>query len=205
MEPRMSPGISSNAGAVMGALLLAYAMGCSGSAPTKGNKVWNDLASESPEDRKTAAGEILAARQAETAKIIELAEKYLPMESRNGTLKDLMLLLGRLRAAEAVPFLVRNLTVAVFYRETKRPQTLEDQLPAIQALADIGSPSLDPVLKRAESEDDEMTHRAAAWIWRAVLGAERAESLLAAEAARQTEPAVKARLSAISGFVKTLP
>ncbi len=205
MEPRMSPGISSKAGALAGGLLLALAMGCSGSAPTKGNKVWNDLTSESPEDRKAAVAGILAARQTDIAKIIGLAENLLPKESRNGTVKDLILLLGKLRAVEAVPFLVRNLTVSVFYRETKRPQTLEDQLPAVQALADIGSPSLDPVLARAESEDDEMTHRAAAWIWRAVLGAERAESLIANATMRQTDPSVKARLAAVAGFLKTLP
>ncbi|MDB5103567.1 MAG: hypothetical protein JWP91_1256 [Fibrobacteres bacterium] len=205
MARRMSPGTSSKYGAIAGGFLLACAMAGFCAAPTKGKKVWNDLTSEAPETRKAAAAEILANRRGESAKILELAEKLIPVETRNGTVKDLILLLGSLRDAEAVPFLVRNLTFSVFYRETKRPQTIEDQLPAVKALADIGSPSLEPVLARAESEDEEMTHRAAAWIWRSVLGSERAGMVLEEEAKRAADPAVKQRLRAVSGFVKTLP
>jgi hypothetical protein len=174
-------------------------------APTKEKHVWNDLTSENPDIRKTAAEEVLATRKDDAGHILELAEKHVALGTRNGTVKDLMLLLGRLHAAEAVPFLVRNLTYEVFYKETKRLQTLPDLCPAVQALADIGSPALDPVLERAKAEDAESIHRAAAWVWRTVLGADRAEALLSREIAKASDPAVQARLRHVHAQLALLP
>ena len=64
------------------------------------------LESESPDDRRDAMARILATRQASNQQIADLLAKYLVLPGRTATAKDLILVLGRLRAAEQVPILL---------------------------------------------------------------------------------------------------
>ena len=85
-----------------------------------------ELDSESPEVRARASSDILQRREAEIDVLMQLLERRLVNDDRQGTVKDVMLVLGKLRASRAVPLLVRNLTYEAFYKNTKRPQTTED-------------------------------------------------------------------------------
>lgn len=163
-----------------------------------------ELESENQALRAQASAEILKRYQADVAAVLKIVEKYLPDPARGGTVKDSMLLLGKLRAAEAVPLLVRSLTYDVFYKNTKRPQPTEDAYPAVQALIDIGAPAIEPVLKRVSSEDDPDVHRAGAAVLRGVLGQRRARSVLHDE--MQTAPAeAQQRLRATVEILDQLP
>jgi HEAT repeat protein len=164
-----------------------------------------ELESDSPEVRAKASEELLAKRQADIAAILRIVEKFLGDDTRRGTVKDNMLLLGKLRAVEAVGLLVRNLTFEVFYKNTKRPQTTEDLYPAVQALIDIGSPALGPVLERLAAEDDELLHRAGAAVLRGVLGRNHARAVLTEELGSAKSVSVQVRLRKVGTLVEDLP
>lgn len=151
----------------------------------------HELEAESPDERRAAVAQILGARTGENQKVADLLAKYLAVPDRLGTAKDLILLLGKLRAVEHLPLLVQAQTVKVFYRATKRPQTIEDLYPAVQALIDIGSPAIDPVLERARRDDDEEAQRTAAAVLRGILGLSRATLIL--DEAIQTAPSTQAK------------
>lgn len=150
-----------------------------------------ELESESIDDRRVAVAKILEARTQQNQQIADLLAKYLADPSREGTAKDLIVLLGKLRAVEQLPILVRSLTFKVFYRNTKRPQTIEDLYPAVQALTDLGAPAIDPVLERIMREDQEDVARTGAAVLRNVLGLSRAVLIL--DQAIQTAPSDEAR------------
>jgi len=163
------------------------------------------LDSESPEIRAQAISEILKRRDADIDALMQLLERKLTGDDRQGTVKDVMLLLGRLRAVRAVPLLVRNLTYEAFYKNTKRPQTTEDLYPAVNALIDIGSPSLNPVLQRLKSDDDSIVTRTGATVIRSVLGEPLASALVKAEASAERVPDRKRRLEAVAHAIHELP
>ena len=164
-----------------------------------------ELESESADDRRAAIAKILACRQVSNQEIADLLTKYLAVPERKGTAKDMMLLLGKLHAAEHVPLLVRSLTFKVFYRSTKRPQTIEDLYPAVQALADIGAPALDPVLDRLSREDDEELERTGGAVLRDVLGMPRATLILNGAIHSATDAKVKQRLARVLRAMQDLP
>ena len=163
------------------------------------------LESESADDRRAAIAKIVAERQASNQQIADLLAKYLAAPERNATAKDMMLLLGKLHAAEHVPLLVRWLTFKVFYRSTKRPQTIEDLYPAVQALADIGAPALDPVLDRLSHEDDQELERTGAAVLRDVLGMPRATLILDGAIRSTTDARIRQRLTRALRAMQTLP
>ena len=167
--------------------------------------VLQELASESADDRRAAIAKILAGRRENNQQIADLLAKYLAVPERKGTAKDLILLLGKLRAAEHVPLLVRALTFKVFYRETKRPQTIEDLYPAVRALVDIGAPALDPVLDRLSQEGDEELERTGGAVLRDVLGMPRATLILNGAIHAATDAKVKQRLSKALRAMQDLP
>ncbi len=91
-------------------------------------------------------------------------------DSRRGTATDLVRLLGAMRAIEAVPLLVDNVELEFFYKSTKRPQIFGDRFPCAAALAQIGVPSLEPLVLRVKSSDDVAVWRSAGFVFNAVLG-----------------------------------
>jgi hypothetical protein len=160
-----------------------------------------ELESESPEVRLKAGAAVVAARDSTIRELEASARKYLAAEERRGTVKDLMLLMGRLRASECVEFLVSQLTFEVYYKETKRPQTTKDLYPAVQALIDIGSPAVAPTLRRLASEDGEVLQRCGGTVLREVLGPELARQALELERARTEDAQVKGRLERVAGLL----
>jgi len=164
-----------------------------------------ELDSESPEVRARASAEILQRREAEIDALMQLLERRLVNDDRQGTVKDVMLVLGKLRASRAVPLLVRHLTYEAFYKNTKRPQTTEDLYPAVSALIEIGSPSLKAVLERVTNESDPTVTRTAAAVIRGVLGERWASSWLKEEAGAERLGDRRRRLEAVAHAIEELP
>ncbi|HTX37363.1 MAG TPA: hypothetical protein VME43_20185 [Bryobacteraceae bacterium] len=161
------------------------------------------LESESPEVRAKASAEVLARQQpGDIAEVMRIVEKYLKSDDRQGTVKDNMLLLGKLHALEAIPLLVQNLTFEAFYKNTKRPQPPADLFPAVQALIDIGRPSVRPVLARLAAEDGEKLGIAGATVLRRILGLRDARALLSDEIAAAKEERSQARLRIVLSLIE---
>jgi hypothetical protein len=161
-----------------------------------------ELDSESPEVRAHASAEILKRRDADIDALMQLLQRKLAGDDRQGTVKDVMLLLGKLRAVRAVPILVHNLKYEVFYKNTKRPQTTEDLYPAVNALIDIGSPSLNPILERLRREDDAIVTKAGVAVIRGVLGERLASALVKEEAGAEQSPDRKRRLETVARAIQ---
>jgi hypothetical protein len=170
-----------------------------------GDAILRQLESESADDRRAAIAKILAGRQESNQQIADLLAKSLAAPDRKATAKDLMLLLGKLHAVEQAPLLVRSLTFKVFYKESKRPQTIEDLYPAVQALADIGAPALDPVLDRLSREDDAELERTGAAVLRDVLGIARATLIVDGAIHSATDAKAKQRLTRALRAMRALP
>ena len=206
--PPMSLGISSKH---LSALLLLVLFSCrqGNAAPTEQRStkavMFGQLEAESPEERRAAAAKIVDMRRAQEQQIADLLAKVLAVPDREGTAKDLILLLGKLHATEQVPILVQSLTFQVFYRASKRPQTTEDLFPAVQALIDIGTPALDPVIERLQSESGGDVQRAGTAVLRGILGLQRAKLVMAGlvHAARTSE--IRERLRRAERVMQELP
>ncbi len=158
--------------------------------------VVTDLDSENPATRQTAMSAILKSRDDNEKQVAALIERYVDAPDRQGTVKDCMLLLGRLHATTYVALLVKHLTFEAFFKNTKRPQPLEDLHPAIPALIDIGSPAIKPVLERLSAEDGETLQRAGAAVLRGVLGTPWAILIVEDARKRAADPA-KGRLAQV--------
>ena len=167
--------------------------------------MFDQLEAESPDERHAAASKLIDARREQEQQIADLLAKILAVPDREGTARDLILLLGKLRASEQVPILVRSLTFQVFYRASKRPQSTEDLFPAVQALIDIGTPALDPVLERLQHEGGDDVQRAGSAVLRGILGLQRAKLVIAglAQTARTSE--IRERLRKAERVMQELP
>jgi HEAT repeat protein len=165
----------------------------------------NELDSEISEQRARVVEQSLKQRSTEVTALIALAERLAADPARQGTVKDVLGLLGRLRAVEAVPLMVRLLTFEVFYKNTKRPQTTSDLYPAVQALIDIGPAAIDPLLERVRVDDDVQVQRNAAVTLRGILGTRRARLALADEAQRAPTERSRDRLQATAAAMELAP
>src|SRR2546426_11360718 len=65
------------------------------------------LEDQSERVRKAAASEILNSRDADIERIAAIVERSVPHEAKKAIARDSIVLLGKLRAAKAVPLLVR--------------------------------------------------------------------------------------------------
>ena len=156
--------------------------------------------------RENAAKKIAEQRENSIKLLIQLISK----NDLNSTAKDnsdnpwhatkhfAILLLGDFRSTEAVSILVDNLT----YRNPRQIFTydymdVDGWFPAVEALAKIGMPAIDPVIaKLATFPEGSQGYKNCCWIIRAVLGEKlgRYKLQLAAEEAK--DPEVKQKLLA---------
>jgi len=102
-------------------------------------------------------------------------------------------LLGDLQSVDSIPFLLENLTFHVFYKEAKRAQDISDAHPCAGALIAIGTPSLDPIITKAEETDDKDTNRIASWVVMKILHGE-AGSYIQERVESQSDEAIQRRL-----------
>jgi hypothetical protein len=168
----------------------------SGTAKEQTMDVFEKLQSEDTVTRDAATAEIMAARKEMLQKCEAIVKQFISDENRKGTVKTSILLLGKLRLQESVPFLVEHMTFAVFYKETKRLQDVEDLYPCVEALIQIGVPSVVPVVdKTKKNKDDETVIICSSTVLREVLGADIAKSYLEREIARERGAKEKEGLS----------
>lgn len=120
-----------------------------------------------------------------------------------------ILLLGDLRAVEAVPILLENL-------EYKNYKDLKDIVqwrynlpeatwyPAAESLSKIGMPAVEPTIKKLVSyEPNSMGSRICRWILKEILGVKLARYRLEIEIEQTKDPVVKERLTAVLPYFKT--
>ena len=156
---------------------------------------WKSLESDNERERDTAAVSVLKEHASAEREVAGIVTKYLSDGSRKGTVKTAIRLLGELRAEQYVPLLIDNLTFEVFYKDSKRPQAIEDLFPSVGALIKIGIPSIEPILKKVKSTNDTAVLRAATAVFHGVLGDDLAERRLTIELRNEGEDANRRRLS----------
>lgn len=165
------------------------------------------LRSTNQKEREEAARAILQAksqiqnRRDLVVEIEGIAKEFVVDRTRFGSAKSAISLLGELQAIESVPFLVENLTFKVFYKRTKRLQTIDDLYPCAGALVKIGLPSIDALFARIEGTDNETAMRVAAFVVARVLG-DNAGSHIQQRIGRQSNKAVIDRLSRMQQYVR---
>ena len=148
--------------------------------------VFAKLRSTDPAIRDAATAEIMAARKEMIRKCEEIVRDSIIDENRKGTATTSILLLGKLRSQESVPLLVEHLTFEVFYKDTKRPQTVEDRHPCVRALIEIGVPSVDLVVDKAKKSQDEKVIRCSSTVLRGVFGEDIAKAYVERRIARDS-------------------
>ncbi|MGI0044369.1 MAG: hypothetical protein ACRD47_11720 [Nitrososphaeraceae archaeon] len=103
--------------------------------------------------------------------------------------------LGRLKAEQAVPFLIDNITYSGLPRKMRfgSPPSSEERNPCIYALIKIGYPAIDPLLDRVAS-DQQFNQSAAARVLVLSLGAEQAKALVRLRISKENEQSKSDRL-----------
>ena len=138
------------------------------------NKTENDyftqLSSENETEREAASQKILDARKDTINQLENIARKFITEETRKGTAKTSIILLGKLHSAESVPLLAENISVSVFYTVTGRTQPPEDYYPCVGALIEIGTPAIPAMLNNIKNKDDATIRELSARVIRYVEG-----------------------------------
>jgi hypothetical protein len=165
--------------------------------------VYRMMRSEDIQERTAAANKLLDERGGTISALENVIRDLAGDSSRRGTVKSAIDVLGELRAEEAIPLLVQNLTLEVFYKETKRTQGVTDLFPAVGALIKIGIQSIDPVLQRSTQADDADLLRTSSAVVRGVLGPELAKARVQLELRRTTAREATRRLNALLASIST--
>jgi len=175
-------------------------------AGTVRNFTMSDITKLESEDRRTreaAARELLQERGQLIKELQRIVKHYISDPQRKGTTKTAIILLGNLRAVECVPLLAENLTFFVFYKDVKRPQTIEDRFPCVGALIEIGIPCLDPVLETVQNSDDETVIRSGAYVVSRIVGPELALALIHKRMEGEKDASRQKRLSRMQQYVES--
>lgn len=135
-----------------------------------------------PDPRSLTLQPILDAHRAKVRTLVRFVEERAGGDSASRALAEpAIAALGKVRAVEAVPVLVKYLTNPGTSRpgQFAGPMPLGAALPAVAALVEIGSPVINPLIDRALGGDDEAVTTCAAIALAKILGPD-----LAAAAAR---------------------
>jgi hypothetical protein len=123
-------------------------------------------------------------------------------DRRKETVRTAIELLGDLRFVKAVPLLVDNLTFRVHW-PAMSPRRALRQFPAVEALIEIGLPSVAPVVTKAEETDDELVLTLAYFVVQRVLGARLGVAYLRDRAAQQPDATKRGRLERLQNALET--
>lgn len=142
---------------------------------------------------------VQATRAAEVGRLIAAAAP--PLAKSDHDAKYPVQVLGTLRAEEAVPLLVEHLGYMPPNRKLgpsdKSSRLLRDMLPCVYALAKIGHPALDAVVKKACETDDSHHVMCAAITLRVAFGADDAITLLRAREVACKDGRQRARIEQV--------
>jgi len=164
--------------------------------------VISKLQSEQREEREKAREEILESRRLLIDKLIELAGEDRPgLDEAPNVWRDSkhlsILLLGELRATEAIEVLFENLTYGNPLNVTKwYPPPPWENYPALGALIKIGMPALPGALELLKTSEDERERENCYWLIRQVLGIETGRFVVASAVREERDPERKSRLEA---------
>lgn len=168
-------------------------------------KYLDQLRSSDPEVRSKAVTAILKSksqikdRRSLVNEIEIVAREFVGNEERAGTAKTAIVLLGDLEAVESIPFLIEHLTFETFYKQTKRPQSIDDLYPCSGALIKIGMPSIDPLMAKVEKSENEKVTYIAAFVMKMVLR-DGTSAYIQEHIGRQSNYGVRERLSRLRQY-----
>lgn len=147
-------------------------------------------------EREAAARRIMDERRKLLVELQESVKESLVEQETQGIAKTGIRLLGHLRAIEAVPMLVENLTFQPVPKVAGASKSVptEEALPCVGALTEIGLPSLGPLMKKVAESGDRDTILCAALVANRVLGTDLAVLYVKGEIARESAAAKKQRL-----------
>lgn len=160
------------------------------------------LRSENQTERKAASRAILEQRARTIGELEKIVRDFVGEESRKGSAKTAVVLLGKLRAVEAVALLAENISVYVFYKSTKRIQSLEDAFPCVGALSEIGKPSIAAMIGNLASSEDEKVRELSARVILNVEGTEIGRIVIEKAIEDESDPTKKARLRAAVEYMQ---
>jgi hypothetical protein len=142
-------------------------------------------------------------RRHEIERLLKIADETINRPGRRAEADIAIRLLGRMRAAEAVDFLIENLSFKgqADWMAVSGPASLEEGLPCVYALAEIGLPALQPLVRKAESTEADITHMHVAMTLRRSLGAEHATLYLRDHASKQPDKWKKKRIQSLIEWV----
>ena len=151
-----------------------------------------------------------ARRSAEVKELLTAAKDNVGVPGRRGVAAVAVRKLGRMRAAEAADFLVEHLSFRGLADEPGPGPlpVLEESLPCVYALAEIGLPGFPRLLREVEGTDAEVTHHLAAVVLRRSMGEPHALLFLRHQHDAQQDEAKKKRLKStmeLLGTVKDVP
>jgi hypothetical protein len=154
------------------------------------------LRSEYLKDRKDIEQLILQDRQRLVEELQQIVRQFAADERRQEIAKTAILMLGKLRAVEAVPLLVEYLVLPPVERPPGTRQLVPPQVahPSVGALIEIGSPCLQPLLKKVEESDDRGTLILAAVVVNQILGPDLAVAAVKLRLKQPKDDKVRERL-----------
>lgn len=170
-------------------------------------------------ERQAFAGVILEEQGWTMYDLKQMVQDSLSEGDRSRTAKVAIILLGKLRAVEAVPLLVENLTFEALYDDmtgfvynnhehtmpVTRIPTIEDDYPCVGALIGIGSPAIEPLMKKAEENDDDIFMRLTATILEKILDPRTAVAYLNDRLEQQNESIRRERLTRLLKYIQDEP
>jgi hypothetical protein len=167
----------------------------------KTKQVWQKmiakLRSDDKKDRDEIGQLILQDRQRLVTELQQIVREFIADKKKQEIATAAIILLGKLRAVEAIPILVEHLIlppVALRPTVTAPPSPLKAH-PSAGALIEIGSPSLRPLLKKVEVSSDEGTLVLAAIVINGILGPDLAVAAVELRLEQQKDAKVRQRLS----------
>jgi hypothetical protein len=155
------------------------------------------LESDTATERRAAVRAILKTRMVPHDRLRALADKYIAMRRGHGIVWDVMVLLGRLRAHDQIPWLIGHLTYRSPHLLGDRNIPPQKLFPAVAALIEIGAPSVSQLLQRLESHSDADTRIAVQTVLREVLGRFEAVQRVRRELSGTTNAMAEANLTAM--------
>jgi hypothetical protein len=155
------------------------------------------LRSEYLKDRKDVEQLILQDRQRLVAELQQIVREFAADEKNQEIAKTAIVLLGKLRAVEAVPLLVEHFQMRTPVSQQSgvvSPMRSPLENPAVGALIEIGSPCLQPLLKKVEESDDRGTLILAAVVVNQILGPDLAVAAVRLRLKQPKDDKVRERL-----------
>ncbi len=159
---------------------------------------WQDVVTGIPRSQKikrraiTEFRDLEIPRRALVTRLAAWVEESITDDARRASAETAIQVLGDLRGEAAVPLLAKHLAF-----EGSRAPTGDRQFPCVEALVEIGSQNLEPILKRVGECDDKTVQMCAARVLRRTLGKDLATIYVQVRADTTKDRTERQRLEAL--------